>query len=189
MKNKPKQPNRRPMNMDGHWKTNFDYAFLGSHDLPELAPDGKDLILTIKEFYQEEVTNTAKKTEWCNVVAFHEKKINGFDVKPMIVNKTNFKILQDIFKSERASAFINKRIYLYGKTGVRSFQGTVTALRFREFLPPDKLPAIRDSELTKAAEYLNTHGNLDGFHAVRSISKENVKKIEELAKNLKNDAK
>lgn len=35
-----------------HWKTQFNYPYLGAHSLTE----GKDLILTIREMKREEVT-------------------------------------------------------------------------------------------------------------------------------------
>ena len=180
-----KEPNRRDINLTGHWKTNFQYPFLGSHDLPEMMPEGGDLILTIKEMYQEEVTNSSNKTEWCNVAAFHEKKVNGFDVKPMIINKTNFSLLQKAFGSSSAQSFINKRVYIYVKNGVRSFQGIVSALRFRDFLPPEKKIDLKEKEIKLAAQYLKKHGNLNKYHEVRNINPAQEKQIQELAKTIK----
>ena len=61
-----------------HWKNLFDYKYLGAQDFEE----DKDLILTIKEFYAEEVESERGK-ENCIICSFEE------EVKPMVINKLN----------------------------------------------------------------------------------------------------
>jgi len=143
----------RPFELDRHWRTNFDYKHLGSHDFLDLSPKNLDLVLTIKNFYQEEIKGQ-EGTEWCNVVIFSETEINGFKVKPMIVNKTNLKLLEEALKSENARDFLGKKVALYVKRGVNSFQGKVNALRFKSRAPKVRIKqGMLDSEIDKAVDY------------------------------------
>ena len=57
-----------------HWKTQFNYDYLGAYSLP----DGKDIILTIRETKKEQVVGASGKKEECFVAYFFE------NVKPMI---------------------------------------------------------------------------------------------------------
>lgn len=81
-----------------HWKTQFNYPYLGAHSLTE----GKDLILTIREMKREEVTGENGKKDMCLIAYFHE------NVKPMVVNKTNCKTLEKLFKTPDIEQWINK---------------------------------------------------------------------------------
>ena len=58
-----------------HWKNQFNYDYLGVYSLP----DGKDIILTIKETKKEVVTGVNGQKSECFVAYFHE------NVKPMII--------------------------------------------------------------------------------------------------------
>ena len=42
-----------------HWKTQFNYDYLGAYSLP----DGKDIILTIRETKKEQVVGASGKKE------------------------------------------------------------------------------------------------------------------------------
>ena len=66
-----------------HWKNQFNYDYLGAYSLP----DGKDIILTLKETKKEMVTGTNGQKSECFVAYFHE------NAKPMILNKTNCKTI------------------------------------------------------------------------------------------------
>ena len=46
-----------------HWKTQFNYDYLGAYSLP----DGKDIILTIRETKKEQVVGASGKKEECFV--------------------------------------------------------------------------------------------------------------------------
>ena len=63
-----------------HWKTQFNYDYLGAYSLP----DGKDIILTIRETKKEQVVGTSGKKEECFVAYFFE------NVKPMILNLQDY---------------------------------------------------------------------------------------------------
>ena len=72
-----------------HWKTQFNYDYLGAYSLP----DGKDIILTIRETKKEQVVGTSGKKEECFVAYFFE------NVKPMILNRTNCCLLYTSVRS------------------------------------------------------------------------------------------
>lgn len=55
-----------------HWKTQFNYDYLGAYSLP----DGKDIILTIRETKREQVVGASGKKEECFVAYFFENVCN-----------------------------------------------------------------------------------------------------------------
>ena len=107
-----------------HWKTQFNYPYLGAHSLPE----GKDLILTIREMKREEVTGENGKKDMCLIAYFHE------NVKPMVVNKTNCKTLEKLFKTPDIEQWINKAMQV-GSARVNVKGEMIDALRIRPFAP------------------------------------------------------
>ena len=112
-----------------HWKREFNYDYMGSYSLP----DGKDVILTIKETRKEKVTGTAGKKEDCFVCYFQESD------KPMILNRTNCKTIEKIYKSPFIEDWPGLRIQL-GIDTVSAFGESVEALRIRNVKPA---PAIQ----------------------------------------------
>lgn len=113
-----------------HWKklTNPDY--LGAYALDP----GQDLIVTIKSVANEVVTGTDGKKETCSVMRFKE------DVKPMVLNATNSKMISKLLKTPYIEKWAGKRIQIYVESGVKAFGDIVDALRVRPFLPvEDKL--------------------------------------------------
>ena len=116
-----------------HWKTQFNYDYLGAYSLP----DGKDIILTIRETKKEQVVGASGKKEECFVAYFFE------NVKPMILNRTNCKTLTKIFKNPNFESWINKQIQI-GAVLVDAFGEKVDSLRIRPFLPKveNSLPTV-----------------------------------------------
>ena len=57
-----------------HWKTQFNYDYLGAYSLP----DGKDIILTIRETKKEQVVGTSGKKEEC-FVAYQPDELQDYD--------------------------------------------------------------------------------------------------------------
>jgi hypothetical protein len=172
-----KKPKQEPFDYDNHWKVNFNYKHLGSHDFPLLSKKGKDLVLTIKRFYREEVVGPSKKAEMCNIVEFKED-----GVKDMIVNKTNFNNLTDAFGTPNARAYLGQKVAVYVDHNVRSQGGEiVSALRFRTFKPKVEKTPITEDEMIKAARYYAKVGNLDRWHEQRVITPEQEQQIKEAA--------
>jgi hypothetical protein len=112
-----------------HWKKQFNYDYMGSYSLP----DGKDVILTIKETRKEKVTGPGGKKEDCFVCYFVESD------KPMILNRTNCKTIEKVFKAPFIEDWPGLRIQL-GIDTVSAFGESVEALRIRNVKPA---PAVK----------------------------------------------
>jgi len=124
-----------------HWKKQHNYNFLGAYSLPT----GQDMILTIKSLQPEEIMNASGKKEKGFVCHFAEA-----DAKPMILNKTNCKIIEKIYNTPFIEEWIGKRIQLY-VTSVSAFGTTTDALRIRPQVPGGKseVQLLADLYLTK----------------------------------------
>src|SRR3990167_2521196 len=113
-----------------HWKKNFNYNYIGAYTLPV----GNDMILTIKEMKQEEVAQMNGKKETCFTAHFAEEK-----VKPMILNKTNCKIIEKLYGSF-IEDWVGKKIQIYA-TKVSAFGSETDALRIRNQITGGKTEA------------------------------------------------
>jgi hypothetical protein len=114
-----------------HWKklTNPDY--LGAYALQP----GEDLIATIKDVTQADVTGTGGKKEVKTVVVFEEK-----GVKPMVLNRTNSKTITKLFKTPYIEQWKGKKIQIYIEHDIQAFGETVDGIRVRPFLPKEEKP-------------------------------------------------
>jgi hypothetical protein len=108
-----------------HWKKLNNPNYLGAYSLEE----GADLIATIKSARQEEVVGADGKREDRLVVRFAEK-----DLKPMIVNATNAKTIEKLYKTPYVEDWVGKRIQIYSAQ-VKAFGQLVDALRIRGYIP------------------------------------------------------
>ena len=173
-----------------HWKTQFNYDYLGAYSLP----DGKDIILTIRETKKEQVVGASGKKEECFGNASHDSvpsllfpnKEECFvayffeNVKPMILNRTNCKTLTKIFKNPNFESWINKQIQI-GAVLVDAFGEKVDSLRIRPFLPKveNSLPTVE----TGSAIWKNILDGLAGGFTVAQVqtkyklTKEQIKEL------------
>ncbi len=126
-----------------HWKKHFNPDYLGSYALDP----GKDKVLTIKEVKQENVKGKGGKSELLLVAHFVEK------VKPMILNKTNCKVIQGLY-TPFIEDWKGKTIQIYS-ANVDAFGEKVDALRVRDFLSAIKL------DNNAALKLLNSCKSLD----------------------------
>lgn len=108
-----------------HWKKEFDYKYLGAHDL---LP-GESKILTIKETKSEMVKGADGKEKECFVARFVE---GG---KPMILNKTNCKIITKVYGTPYVENWAGKKVIVYAQSGVKAFGEIVDALRIKQENP------------------------------------------------------
>lgn len=109
-----------------HWKKygeNPDY--LGSWDFEE----GEERVFTIASVRTEAVTGTDGKKEDCRVMRFREA-----GVKPMIVNTTNAKMIQKLYKTPYVEDWVGKRIAVHVEP-VRAFGEVWDALRIINRIP------------------------------------------------------
>lgn len=132
-----------------HWKATVNPDYIGSY---ALTPD-QDLILTIKSAATETITGTGGKKEDKLVIHFIE------NVKPMICNRTNAKVISKIHKTPYIEQWVGKRIQLYSSR-ISAFGEEVDALRVRDFIP--QLKAVDPSA---AIDNLNNCTTLDGLKA------------------------
>ncbi len=108
-----------------HWKKlKGNSNYLGAWSLEP----GKDMVLTIAEARREPVKDEKGEEADCLVLHFKEK------VLPMIVNSTNCKSIEKIYRTPYVEEWRNRAIQLYTKK-VKAFGDTVDALRIREFVP------------------------------------------------------
>ncbi|MEG1007541.1 MAG: hypothetical protein RSO15_14880 [Bacteroides sp.] len=156
-----------------HWKTQFNYKWLGAYCLP----DGKDIILTIKEMKREEVVGTSGKKELLLVAYFHEA------VKPMVVNKTNCKALEKLFKTPIIEDWSGKQMQV-GASRVDAFGDKVDALRVRPFLPKvgeDVRPTIETGSAVwnSSIDYLKSGNDLNAIMRKYKLTKEQIKTLQQ----------
>lgn len=121
--------------MDGHWKKQFNYDYLGSYSL-----DGKrEVVVTVKGVGTAKVTGQSGRKEDCFVVFFTEMD------KPMILNRTNAKAIEKVSGSGLVENWVGTRVTLFVEKGVKAFGDVVDALRIR-----DRKPSM--SKMTKEVE-------------------------------------
>ena len=109
-----------------HWKKVFNSDYLGSCDIPE----GKDIVLTISHVQIKKVKNTDGKEQERNIALFTDN-----NVKPMILNATNCKVIKKFAKSPYIDDWKNIIISVYVKDDIRSFGETTEGLRIRDIHP------------------------------------------------------
>lgn len=107
--------------------------YLGAEDID----DGVEPILTISGLWNGMVTLQRGK-ENKDVLTFAEERVPGImQVRPMIVNSTNRKVLRKLFGDAKASTLTGKQIQLYIDHKVRDPQdgGYTDGIRIRPFKP------------------------------------------------------
>lgn len=101
-----------------HWKKLTDPRFIGAHDLD------KDFTVTIESIKKEMVKGMDGKEEMLVVARFEKAK------KPMILNKTNMKIIAKNLESNFIEDWTGKSITLYAAK-VKAFGEFVDAIRVK----------------------------------------------------------
>ena len=154
-----------------HWKNQFNYDYLGAYSLP----DGKDIILTLKETKKEMVTGSNGQKSECFVAYFHE------NAKPMILNKTNCKTIEKLFNTPNIEEWVNKQIQI-GSTRINAFGEMTDCLRVRPFAP--KLSEERPAVQTGSVIWKNILHALAGGYTVTQVltkyklTKEQIKELQ-----------
>ena len=110
-----------------------DADYLGAIDfIPGTEP-----VLTISNLYFGEITLSQGKQKK-KVITFVEERVPGInEVRPLVLNRTNWKTLKKLFGDMTASTLKGKRIQLYLQSGVRN-PGTKevgSGIRIRETVP------------------------------------------------------
>lgn len=155
----------------------MDYQYLGAYSLE----DGKDRILTIKSAAKEAVKNEDGKEDTCLVLYFHEEP------KGMIVNATNAKHIEAIYKTGIVSQWIGKRIQLYVEN-VKAWGKVVPALRIREKVPASNQEAEITALNAEVRQALTAYTG-DDRDEIRAMLTEKAKAKELTADLLRNTLK
>lgn len=126
-----------------HYKKLINPEYLGEY---EFQP-GEEKLVTIKAIDVNEITGTGGKKEDRPVMHFHEQ------VKPLILNSTNFKTLTKLFQSPYIEDWAGRQITLYGDPTVKFGGEIVGGVRIRKELPVATSEACADcGQFVQAAD-------------------------------------
>lgn len=114
-----------------HWKKLRDERYLGAYSLEA----GKNIILTIASVAKEIVKGEGGKEEMCSIMKFREP-----NTKPMVLNATNSKMLQKLFKSPYVEYWVGGRIEIYADYNIKFGKDIVEGLRIVPVLPAPEKP-------------------------------------------------
>lgn len=119
-----------------HWKKMTNPNYMGDYSIPE----GCDLIATIDYVAQEKVVGVGGKSEMEVVAHFSDGN------KPLILNKTNMKTIQKIYKTPYIEDWKGRKIQIYYDPTVKFGRDTVGGLRIRDFIPAQKEVSLKCSD-------------------------------------------
>jgi hypothetical protein len=111
------------------WKKLMNRNYLGSWDLEQ----GKDLVLTIKHAYNQDVDNQSGGKDKCLLIDFME---DGF--KPLILNNVNCQSIEKALGSKYVEDWEGKKISMF-VASVSAFGEVVDAIRIRTVAPKEQI--------------------------------------------------
>lgn len=157
-----------------HYRKVFKSDHLGSADLEDYVETGSNLIFTISHVKQEIGAKVAGKKINANIAYFVE------DVKPLVLNATNSKIMKGLTGSCFIENWQNIPVQLYIDASVKMKGETVGGVRINPNPPRIQKPVVtpensRMWQNAKAA-YLRD-GNFDAVLSRADMSKEHMKQI------------
>lgn len=116
-----------------HWKKLTNPNYIGAYSLQPK----EERIVMVEKVVREMVNGADGKKEECTVAYLKNEK-------PLILNKTNCKIMAAIYNTPYVEEWTGKHIILYA-TLVQAFGETVEALRIKKVLPsnPDSVDLIQ----------------------------------------------
>lgn len=152
-----------------HWKKLVNTDYIGAYSLQPK----EEWILTIKEVKTEKVKGADGKEQECSVCFFTEP-----GVKPMILNRTNSKIITKVYQTPYIEDWPGKQIQIYADK-VKAFGEVVDALKIRPFVPNKPLPLLPDSgkHYDNAVKNLKEGGSLDDIRKYYSLTDELITKL------------
>jgi len=130
-----------------HWKKLHNPDYIGAYALEP----GKDMILTIKSVKNENVVGPDGKKEECMVMTFMEN-----NVKPMIVNSTNAKTIEKLYKTPYIEEWQGRKIQLFVDK-IKAFGEQVEALRIRPKVPNQ---AVTTTKCADCEHEIQAFGNM-----------------------------
>lgn len=141
--------------MGTHWKNLANYDYLGAYSL-EGTPS-KEVVLTMNDIKVELVTAEGGEKENCIVCRFEESQVGNVVVKPMVLNKTNCKIIESLYGPEIEN-WIGKSVIIYSTT-TKFRRDIVPCLRIKKEVPAFKCSVCgKDIEKKVYAASINKYG-------------------------------
>lgn len=163
-----------------HWKNLANYDYLGAYSLDGVAAE---VVLTIKSIKKERVTSNGGASEDCIVAYFEETKVDGVEVKPMVLNKTNCKTIEKIYNTGDVEHWIGKKITVFATT-TKFARDVVPCLRIRQEVPVEKVYTCTECgvQITKAI-----HDGSLAKYGIAVCSKECLEKSREKTEETSTD--
>ena len=155
-----------------HWRKVFLSDYLGSCDLE----DGKDLKAVIKSVTVKNVKGPDGKEQERNVAIFTDANL-----KPMILNATNCKLIKKFAGSVFINDWNNVPIQIYVKDDIKAFGEVTEGLRIRPTQPVMSKPKLtpKNQAWPKAIEFLKGAGTMDAIKTRYEISKEDEETLKD----------
>jgi hypothetical protein len=146
-----------------HWKKVFNSDYLGSCDLE----DGKDLKAVIKSVAVKNVKGPDGKEQERNVATFTDANI-----KPMILNATNCKLIKKFAKSVYINDWNNIPVQIYIKDDIKAFGEVTEGLRIRPTQPIMSKPKLRRDTpaYAKAVEAIKNGKKMSDIEKVYDVT-------------------
>lgn len=147
-----------------HWKKLRNPDYLGVYAMPT---DGSEIILTIREARKESVPNPQGKKSDCLVVYWME------NVKPMILNATNAKMIQKVAKTPYIEKWVGVKVQIYVTTQDAFGEKNVDCLRIRS--TPPQVAQNNDNEIAMAQVNLSSAESLEELQSIWSNIDKSIK--------------
>jgi hypothetical protein len=149
-----------------HWKKLTNPNYIGAYSMPT---DGSNITLTIAKVVREKVKGADGKEEECTICYFKEPS------KPMILNRTNCKVIEKLHNTPFIEKWAGKRIEITVKK-VKAFGDVTDALRVVAKVPP--LPELKEgtTQFVEAVKFLKGEGTIERIQTAYIVS-ETVKKL------------
>jgi len=158
--------------MKTHWRKLDNPNYLGAYSLLIGDEKTKEITVTIERVITEKVKNE-RGEDSCRVAYFTEKKVDEIEIKPMILNPTNSKIIEKIYDTPYIEDWKTKKITIY-VAKIKAFGDYMDALRIRETKVkklPELLPGTKQWE--QAIKYLSDGNPVENVEKKYLISPEN----------------
>lgn len=167
-----------------HWKAILkkDSLYLGAWDLSDGDGGYTEHTLTIDHVTQEKVPGTDGTERVCPVGYFRE------NIKPMVLNKTNCKIIAKLYNEPHIEGWSGKSVTIYVNPKVRAFGETTEGLRVRPVVPQKQKPNLSPAhpKWVQAVNSLATGSvSMKWIHDNFAITSENEKLLLTEAENAK----
>lgn len=154
----------------GHWKKMFNSKYLGSWDFEH----GKDVTAVVAFVAIEEMHNPSDHQ-------IENKPVVHFKggLKPMVLNKTNSKIIAKVLKSDNVEDWTGGKL-LIGIDSVKAFGEVVDAVRVRPVSPAKK--TLDDNRFRKMLESIEAGKfTIQAAREKFDLTKGQIQELENLA--------